>query len=137
MSRGRSEACEVAGDHAIASRACIVEHDRNAARVLLEAFKQATFGHEEEGARPAWRNWIRRERTISGMNAMMTALGATCGDLAETVLSHGDAAVWQVDNALGPKCWRNWWPASRPLSTFKDKSAVTAWQKIQEQVRHA
>lgn len=105
------------------------EHDRNAARLLLEAFKQATFGNEEKKVLDTLNDWLGE-----GHDLWHECEDATRWGQPEAIwprAQHGDAAIWNamptVSEALDA------FIAAFDASTLKHKSAVTAWQNIQEQ----
>ncbi len=116
--------------------------DNAGTRVLLEAFKQATFGHEEKKVLPALEEWIHEAHDLWHECDDGQRWGRPAAIWPKPLQSA--AAVWQVDKPLSEVLEEL---VAKPLSEvlgelvacfstagFKDK-ALDAWEKIQEQVR--
>ena len=104
--------------------------DHAGTRVLLEAFKQATFGHEEKKVLPALEEWIHEAHDLWHECDDGRRWGRPAAIWPKPEQSA--AAVWQVDKPLSEVLEEL--VACFSTSGFKDK-ALEAWEKIQEQVR--
>lgn len=99
-------------------------------RLLLEAFKQATFGNEEKKVLPALEEWISKAHDLWHECEDGRCWGRPAVIWPKT--HHAEAAVWHIDKSLSDVldelvgCFST--------SGFKDK-ALDAWEKIQDQVR--
>lgn len=104
--------------------------DNAGTRVLLEAFKQATFGHEEKKVLPALEEWIHEAHDLWHECDDGRRWGRPAAIWPKPAQSA--AAVWQVDKPLSEVLEEL--VACFSTAGFKDK-ALEAWEKIQEQVR--
>lgn len=104
--------------------------DNAGTRVLLEAFKQATFGHEEKKVLPALEEWIHEAHDLWHECDDGLRWGRPAAIWPKP--ARASAAVWQVDRPLSEVL--DELVACFSTSGFKDK-ALDAWEKIQDQVR--
>lgn len=104
--------------------------DYAGAGVLLEAFKQATFGHEEKKVLSALEEWVSEAHDLWHECAEAGRWGRAAAIWPKP--ENAAAAVWQVEKPLVEVL--DELVDSFSTSGFKDK-ALDAWNKIQHQVR--
>ncbi len=106
------------------------EHDRNASSVLLEAFKQATFGNEEKRVLDTLNDWLGRGHDLWHECEDGSKWGQP--DAIWPKPAHKNAAIWLQKDDIRKAF--DTLVSVFDISTVKHKSAVKAWENIQQQV---